>query len=168
MGLEAYARAPSVSAWGNFWEEKGRRYRMEKGSNQAGSFIRCLVRDLGGKSYNLMFSEGKGVAGDWKILAKKLCQLGVRSNKEAQREEKLEKPRREEKRRKTSTKSLPRLLKTTPSSFAKILKSEKITLAGGICVEVGEGEVRERLTSWIDVYPEGRLCEKMGYLAVQH
>ena len=50
MGLEACARAPSVLAWGNFWEEEGRRYRMEKGLNQAGGFIRCSVRDLGEKA----------------------------------------------------------------------------------------------------------------------
>ena len=97
MGLEACVRAPSVPVWGNIWEEEGRWYRMEKGSNQASGFIRCSVRDLGGKSYNLMFSEGKGVAGGWRILAEKLRQLGVRSSEEAQREEKLEKPRREEK-----------------------------------------------------------------------
>ena len=36
---------------------------MENGSNQVGGFIRCSMRELGGKSYNLMFSEGKGVAG---------------------------------------------------------------------------------------------------------
>ena len=55
---------------------------MEKGSNQAGSFIRCSVRDLVGKSCNLMFLEGKGVAGGWRILAEKLRQLGVRSSEE--------------------------------------------------------------------------------------
>ena len=55
MGLEACVRAPSVPVWGKVWEEEGRRYRMEKGSNQADGFIRCLVRDLGGKSYNMMF-----------------------------------------------------------------------------------------------------------------
>ena len=38
---------------------------MEKGSNQAGVFIRCSVRDSGGKSYSLMFPEGKGVVGVW-------------------------------------------------------------------------------------------------------
>ena len=70
MGLEACGRASSVSGWGNVWEEEGRRYKMEKGSNQAGVFIRCLVRDSGGKSYNLMFPEGKGVVGGWRILAK--------------------------------------------------------------------------------------------------
>ena len=36
---------------------------MGKGSNQASGFIRCSVRDLGGKSYNLMYSKGKGVVG---------------------------------------------------------------------------------------------------------
>ena len=91
---------------------------MEKGLNQAGSFIRCSVRDLVGKSYNLMFPEGKGVARGWRILAEKLRQLGVRSSEETQREEKFEKPLREDKQRKSSTKPLPRLLKSTPRSFA--------------------------------------------------
>ena len=67
---------------------------MEKGSNQAGCFIRCLMRELGGKSYNMMFSEGKGVAGGWRILVEKLRQLRARPTKETQREEKLEKPQR--------------------------------------------------------------------------
>ena len=43
--LVGYAR---LSVWVNFWEE-GRRYRMERGSNPTGGFIRCLVRDLGGE-----------------------------------------------------------------------------------------------------------------------
>ena len=90
----------------------------------------------------MMFLEGKGIARGWKILDEKLRQLGVRSNGEAQREEK---PQREEKQRKTSTKLLPKLLKTTPSSFPEILKTEKVPLGGGVCVEVGEEEVRERL-----------------------
>ena len=53
---------------------------MERGSNQAGGFIRCSVRDLGGKSYNLMFPKGKGLAGGWKILAEKLRQLMKKRN----------------------------------------------------------------------------------------
>ena len=68
------------------------------------------MRDLGGKSYNLMFPEGKGLAGGWKILIEKLHQLGVRSSEEAQREEKHEKPRREEKQRKSSTKSATQIV----------------------------------------------------------
>ena len=70
---------------------------MEKGSNQAGGFIRCLLRDSEGKSYNLMFSKGKGIPRGWRILAEKLRQLGVRSSEETQREEKIEKPQKEEK-----------------------------------------------------------------------
>ena len=58
MGLEDCARATRVSVWKNLWEEDGRRYKMEKGSNQSGVFIRCSVRDYGGKSFNLMFPEG--------------------------------------------------------------------------------------------------------------
>ena len=79
-----------------------------------------------------MFPERKGLAKGWKILAEKLRQLGVRSNEEAQWEEKHEKQRREEKQRKSSTKSLPKLLKTTPSSFVEILKTEKIPMGGGV------------------------------------
>ena len=145
MGLEACVRASSVPVWGNAWEEEGRRYIMEKGSNQAGSFIRCLVRDLVGKSYNLMFPEGKGVVGGWRILAEKLRQLGVRSNEETQREEKFEKSQKEEKQRKSSTKPLPRLLKLTPRSFVEILKTKKTPLGKGVCVNVREDKVRERL-----------------------
>ena len=63
MGLEACVRTSSVSVWGNVWEEEGRQYRKEKGSNHAGGFIRCSVRDFRGKSYNIMFLEGKGVVG---------------------------------------------------------------------------------------------------------
>ena len=37
----------------------------------------------------MMYSEGKGVVGGWRILAEKLRQVGARSSEEAQREEKL-------------------------------------------------------------------------------
>ena len=35
-GLEACARASRMSAWVSFWEEEGRRYRMERDSNIGG------------------------------------------------------------------------------------------------------------------------------------
>ena len=144
MGLEAYVRTSSVPVWGNVWEEEGKRYKVEKGSNQAGAFIRYSVRDLEGKSYNLMFPERKGVVGGWRILAEKLRQLGVRSSEEAQREEKSEKMQREEKQRRLSTKLLPRLLKPTSNPLAEIRKPEKIVGGKGVCVKVGEEEVWER------------------------
>ena len=155
MGLEAYVKAPSVPVWGNVWEEEGRRYIMEKGSNQVGGFIRCSVRDLGGKSYNLMFPEGKGVVGGWRILAEKLRQLGVRSSEEAQREEK---------QRKSSSKSLPRLLKSTLGSFAKILKTEKTPLGGGVCVKVGEEKSGQGWTSWLGGGVKGLLRSRRSTL----
>ena len=130
---------------GNVWEEEGRRYKMEKGSNQAGAFIRCSVRDAGGKSYNLMFPEGKGVVGGWRILVEKLRQLGVRSSEEIQREEKSEKMQREEKQRRASTKLLPRLLKPNLNPLVEVCKPEKIPDGKGVCVKVREEEVRERL-----------------------
>ena len=117
---------------------------MEKGSNQAGAFIRCLVRDSGGKIYKLKFQEGKGVVGGWRILAEKLRQLWVRSSEETQREEKSEKMQREEKQGRASTKLLHRLLKPTLNPLAEVRKLEKIPDGKGLCVKVGEEE-RERL-----------------------
>ena len=145
MGLEDCVRANRVPVWENVWEEEGRRYKMEKCSNQAGVFIRCSVRDSGGKSYSLMFSEGKGVVGGWRMVAENLRQLGVRSSEEIQREEKSEKMQREDKRRRASTKLLPRLLKPTLSPLAEVRKLEKIADGKGVYVKVGEEEVRERL-----------------------
>ena len=142
-GLEDCGRATRVSVWENVWEEDGRRYKMEKGSNQSGVFIRCSVRDYGGKNYNLMFPEGNGIVGGWKILAEKMRQLGVRSSDEIQREEKAEKTQREEKQR--TSKLLPRLLKPILNPIAEVSKSEK-TLGGKVAyVKVGEEEVQERL-----------------------
>ena len=142
-GLEDCARATRDSSWENVWEEDGRRYKMEKGSNQSGVFIRCSVRDYGGKRFNLMFPEGNGIVGGWRILAEKLRRLGVKSSEEIQREEKVEKTQREEKQR--STRLLPRLLKPSLNPLAEVLKPEKI-LGGKVAyVKVGEEEVQERL-----------------------
>ena len=142
MGLEDCARATRVSVWKNIWEEDGRRYKMEKGSNQSGVFIRCSVRDYGGKSFNLIFPEGNGIVGGWRILAEKLRQLGVRSSEEIQLEEKVGKTQREEKQ---TTKLLPRLLKPIINPSAEGHKSEKILGEKIVCVKIGEEEVQERL-----------------------
>ena len=71
-GLEACARASRVSAWVSFWEEEERQYMLERGSNKAGGFIQCLVGDIGGKRFILMFLEARGLARGWKILSNKL------------------------------------------------------------------------------------------------
>ena len=142
-GLEDCCRATKVSVWENVWEEDGRRYKMEKGSNQSGVFIRCSVRDYGGKNYILMFPEGNGIVGGWKILAEKMRQLGVRSSDEIQREEKAEKTLREEKQR--TSKPLPRLLKPIPNPLTEFNKLEK-TFGGNVAyVKIGDEEVQERV-----------------------
>ena len=142
-GLEDCCRATRVSVWENVWEEDGRRYEMEKGSNQSGVFIRCSVRDYGGKIYILMFPEGNGLIGGWKILAEKMRQLGVRSSDEIQREEKVKKTKREEKQR--TSKPLPRLLKPILNPIAEVSKLEK-TFGGKVAyVKIGDEEVQERV-----------------------
>ena len=142
-GLEDCCRATRVSAWENVWEEDGRRYKMEKGSNQSRVFIRCSVRDYGGKNYILMFPEGNDLVGGWKILAEKMRQLGVRSSDEIQREEKVEKTKREEKQR--MSKPLPRLLKPILNPITEVSKSEK-TFGGKVAyVKIGNEEVQERV-----------------------
>ena len=142
-GLEECVRANRDLTWQNVWEEDGRRYKLEKGSNQAGVFIRCSVRDFGGKSYNLMFPEGNGIIGGWRILAEKLRRLGVRSSEEIQREEQIEKTQREEKQR--NTKLLPRLLKPTLNPIAEMGKAEKMCDGKVVSVKVGEEEIQERM-----------------------
>ena len=57
--------------------EAGRRYKLERRSNNVGSFIRCTVRDLGTKWFCLCFPKGKGLMKGWKLLSKKLLSLGV-------------------------------------------------------------------------------------------
>ena len=52
---------------------------------------------------------------------------------------------REEKQRRASTKLLPRLLKPILNPLAEARKPEKIPDGKGVCVKVGEEEVRERL-----------------------
>ena len=142
-GLEECCRATRVSVWENVWEEDGRRYKMEKGSNQAGVFIRCSVRDYGGKNFILMFPEGNGIIGGWKILAEKMRQLGVRSSDEIQREEKDEKTKREEKQR--MSKPLPRLLKPILNPITEVSISEKIFGGKVAYVKIGNEEVQERV-----------------------
>ncbi|WKA06292.1 hypothetical protein VitviT2T_024196 [Vitis vinifera] len=63
--------------WSIVWEEKGRKYNLERRSNGAGRFLLCSVRDLEAKRFCLVFPEGKGLTGGWNILAEKLREVGV-------------------------------------------------------------------------------------------
>ena len=63
--------------WFANWEEEGRRYKLERRSNNAGNFLYCSVRDAGWKRFGICIPEGKGLAKGWKIMAEKLHSLGV-------------------------------------------------------------------------------------------
>ena len=56
--------------------EGGRRYQLELHSNKAGCFLFCTAWDVEGKRFSLVFPEGRGVVGGWKLLAGKLRSLG--------------------------------------------------------------------------------------------
>ena len=49
-------------SWSLVWEEEGRKYRMERRSNEAVRFLLCSVRDLEAKRFCLIFPEGKGLS----------------------------------------------------------------------------------------------------------
>ena len=68
LGLEDCENIAHNQEWFTKWEETGRSYKLERRSNNAGSFIRCTVRDVGAKWLCLCFPEGKGLLKGWKLL----------------------------------------------------------------------------------------------------
>ncbi|KAL6345756.1 hypothetical protein AAG906_017501 [Vitis piasezkii] len=76
-GVETCCRGRDDRSWSLVWEEEGRKYRLERRSNEAGRFLLCSIRDLEAKRFCLIFPEGKGLSGGWNILAKKLREVGV-------------------------------------------------------------------------------------------
>ena len=59
------------------WEERGRKYKLERCSKEAGRFLLCSVRALELKRFCIIVPEGKGLLGGWNTLAEKLRGLGV-------------------------------------------------------------------------------------------
>ena len=76
-GIEFCCRGRDDRGWSIVWEEKGRKYNLERRSNVAGRFLLCSVRDLEAKRFCLVFPDGKGLTGGWNILAEKLREVGV-------------------------------------------------------------------------------------------
>ena len=60
-GVESCCRDRDDRSWSLVWEE-GRKYRMERRSNEAVRFLLCSVRDLEAKRFCLIFLEGKGLS----------------------------------------------------------------------------------------------------------
>ena len=76
VGIETCCRGRDDRGWSLAWEE-GRKYRLERRSNEVGRFLLCSVRDLEAKRFCLIFPEGKGLSGGWNILVEKLREVGV-------------------------------------------------------------------------------------------
>ena len=74
-GVEDWCRGESSSRCLKVWEERGRKFRLECHSNEAGRFLLCSMRDLEAKRFCLVFPEGKGLVGGWFLLAQKLRPL---------------------------------------------------------------------------------------------
>ena len=62
VGVESCCRDRDDSNWSLAWEEEGRKYRLERRTNEAGRFILCSVHDLEVKRFCLIFPEGKSEA----------------------------------------------------------------------------------------------------------
>ncbi|RVW20304.1 Transposon TX1 uncharacterized 149 kDa protein [Vitis vinifera] len=77
VGVESCCRDRDDSNWSLAWEEEGRKYRLERRTNEAGRFILCSVRDLEAKRFCLIFPEGKRLSGGWNTLDEKLREVGV-------------------------------------------------------------------------------------------
>ena len=76
-GVEVCYREESFEREVRSWEEEGRKFRLERHTNEAERFILCFVHDVEQKRFCLVFLEGRGILGGWVKLVEKLCSLGV-------------------------------------------------------------------------------------------
>ena len=142
--IEECERAYRKSEWPTVREEEGRKYRMERRSNKAGSFLLCSMRDIGRKSFSIAIPEGRGIIGGWRLLSGKLRKIGV--------ELKKGKPSAISTRELTKQ---PRHTESGTKSFVEILKTETVSRGTNTRIEVEENEVGERLRE-LDYFLVGR------------
>ena len=76
-GVESCCGLKERTPFRKLWSEGDREYSLELQNNRAGRFLFCVVRDAENKRFSLAFLEGRGLVGGWKILARKLRNLGV-------------------------------------------------------------------------------------------
>ena len=140
-GVETCCRGRDDRSWSLIWEEQGRKYRLERRSNEAGRFLLCSIRDLEAKRFCLIFPEGKGLSGGWNILAKKLREVGVvplRGLKDPLSIEVLKKEKELE-----------------PRTYADVAKSKTGRLGDKVWLELGRRVMLGRLEQ-LDRYIVGR------------
>ena len=59
------------------WLEGGRSFCLALRRNSAGHFLLCYVRFTEGRRFSLVFHEGRGMVGEWVLLANKFRSLGI-------------------------------------------------------------------------------------------
>ena len=81
-GVEVCCKEKVPENWQQDWKEGKRVFKLECGSNKAGRFLQCMVRDGEGKKHSIFFPKGKGLVNGWSILAGKLKEVGVKMSQE--------------------------------------------------------------------------------------
>ena len=76
-GVEFCCRDEVLARWHKPWEKGGRKFKLERRSNEAGRFLFYVVVTEEVKRFSLIFPEGRGRLGGWVVLAKKLRSLGI-------------------------------------------------------------------------------------------
>ena len=57
LGIKDYDKISRNQDWFAKWEEEGRRYKLERRSNNASTFLHCSVRDAKWKKVRYMYPE---------------------------------------------------------------------------------------------------------------
>ena len=76
-GVEFFCRDEVLVRWHKYWEEGGRKFKLERCSNEVGRFLFCIFVTEEAKRFSLIFPEGRGHLGGWVVLVEKLRSLGV-------------------------------------------------------------------------------------------
>ena len=135
-GVEVCCNEKVPENWRQDWKEGKRVFKLECGSNKAGRFLQCMVRDGEGKKHSIFFPEGKGFVNGSSILAGKLKEVGVKMLQE-----------KEEK---------------SPSNFER---SGGCSVTGCSFAEVVKYQRRGDNTIWVDT-GESHLRSSLGTLKI--
>ena len=81
-GVEACCREKATENWRKDWKEGKRIFKLGCGSNKAGRFLQCMVRDEEGKKHCIFFPAGKGLVNGWSILIEKLKEVVAQEKEE--------------------------------------------------------------------------------------
>ena len=63
-GVESFCRDEVLVRWCNSWEESGRKFKLERRSNETRRFLFCSVITKEGKRFSLIFPEGRSLSAE--------------------------------------------------------------------------------------------------------